>query len=71
MKDWKKKVEKNLGANAAKYVFANAVMEENPHPVIVFNNEALWTTAINKYKNALEKMFPNVVITCRNYGGDK
>lgn len=67
MKEWQKKVEKNLGTNAVKYVFKHATMEHNPDPVIVFYDEALWTTAINKYKNALEKMFPSVTVICRVY----
>lgn len=67
MKDWLKKIEKNLGKNAAKFLYNHANMEHNPDPVIVFKDEALWTAAIRD-KNTLEKLFPNVVITCRNYG---
>lgn len=66
MQDWQKKVEKNLGKNAAKYVFSKAIMEHNPDPVIVFFDEELFTTAIRD-KNAIEKIFPGVVITCRNF----
>lgn len=64
MQDWLKKIEKNLGKNTAKYVFSNAKMVENH---IVFTDEALFAAALRD-KNALEKIFPDVVVTCWNYG---
>lgn len=67
MQDWLKKIEKNLGKNAAKLIYGKAIMEQNPDPVIVFFDEGLFSAAIRD-KNTLEKLFPNVVITCRNYG---
>lgn len=66
MKDWLKKIEKNLGKNSAKLIYSKAIMEQNPDPVIVFFDEGLFAAAI-QHKNSLERMFPNVSLTCRNY----
>ena len=68
MKDWREKIEKELGRTKANYVYGKgkAVLEFNPHPVLAFFDEASFAAAIHD-KNVLERMFPNVVLTCRNY----
>lgn len=66
MKDWRKKIENQLGKNAVNHIYSKAIMENNPDPVIVFFDEGLFAASI-QHKNVLERMFPNVSLTCRNY----
>ena len=63
MKNWKDKIAKELGKNAVKYVYSHADFVTQPSLSIMFYEEAHYAAAI-KDKNALEKLFPGVVLKC-------